>query len=179
MLLLLYTLGRHQTGRRMWLGAALLVCALWVAIPFSAEGAQADDLIWTLLYDALRAGASGFLLRGRARREARRGHPRGGGGRGPARPDRDPPPDRRVRARAPPRAPRRRAALDDLTPRELEVFKLLARGMSNAEIAEELVVSDTTVKTHVARILTKLSLRDRVEAVVAAYECGLVSPGRA
>src|SRR3954467_13199028 len=128
------------------------------------------------VYDALRAGASGFLLK-------------------------DVPPEQladgiRVVARGDallaPSITRRliqefaRAApaagpppgFDELSPREVEVFKLVARGLSNAEIAAELIASETTVKTHVARLLMKLGIRDRVQAVVLAYESGIAIPGR-
>jgi DNA-binding NarL/FixJ family response regulator len=129
------------------------------------------------VYEALRAGASGFLLK-------------------------DTPPEQLVAAihvvaegdallspsvtkrvisefvrGAGPKPEAQFPRLDELTARELEVLKLIARGLSNAEIAKELFVSETTVKTHVARILMKLSLRDRVQAVVLAYEAGVVSPG--
>jgi DNA-binding NarL/FixJ family response regulator len=127
------------------------------------------------IYEALRAGASGFLLK-------------------------DVPPEQLIAAirivaagdgliaptitkrliaqfarAAPPST--RPAALSELTPRELEVLMLIARGLSNAEIANQLVLSPATVKTHVKRVLAKLDLRDRVQAVVLAYETGLVAPG--
>jgi DNA-binding NarL/FixJ family response regulator len=128
------------------------------------------------VYEALRAGASGFLLK-------------------------DAPPEQLVNAihvvasgeallapsitkrvieeyaRRPPPRDGLPPELAELTAREIDVLRLLARGCSNAEIAQELFLGETTVKTHVARILQKLGLRDRVQAVVAAYESGLVQPG--
>jgi DNA-binding NarL/FixJ family response regulator len=98
------------------------------------------------VFDALRAGASGFLLK-------------------------DVTAERLFEAVRP-------SALTALTPRETEVLRLVAEGLSNTEIAARLVVTEETVKTHVSRILAKLGLRDRTQAVVVAYESGLVVPGR-
>ena len=129
------------------------------------------------VYDALQAGASGFLLKDVPKHQLIAGVRTVGAGDALL----SPTITRRLieeftAARAPGNPP---PALDELTPRELEVFGLLATGLSNAEIAERLVVGETTVKTHVTRILMKLGVRDRVQAVVLAYETGLITPGRA
>ena len=76
-----------------------------------------------------------------------------------------------------PEPARRPAGLDDLTPRELEVLALVARGWTNAELARDLVIAETTVKSHLANILLKLGARDRVQVVIAAYEGGVIEPG--
>jgi DNA-binding NarL/FixJ family response regulator len=130
-----------------------------------------------LVLGALRAGASGFLLKDAPPEdmvEAIRVVARGDALIAPS-------VTRRLLDRFASKLPdpnrTRHDALDGLTARELEVLGLVARGMSNAEIAEMLVVSETTVKTHVGRILSKLDLRDRVQAVVLAYETGIVQPG--
>jgi DNA-binding NarL/FixJ family response regulator len=129
------------------------------------------------VYEALRAGASGFLLKDVPADQLAAGVRVVASGEALLAPSIT----RRLIEEFAQAAPQPVAeappALDELTPRELEVFRLLARGLSNAEIAGELVVSDTTVKTHVARLLMKLGLRDRVQAVVLAYEAGVVSPG--
>ena len=148
-----------------------------------ADGASTKVVILTTfdldqyVYEALRAGASGFLLKDVPPEQLVAGiHTIASGEallapavtkrviqefvRRPPDSVRTPPPE-----------------LAELTARELEVLKLVARGLANAEIAKELFVSDTTVKTHVAHVLMKLKLRDRVQAVVFAYESGLVLPG--
>jgi RNA polymerase sigma factor (sigma-70 family) len=128
------------------------------------------------VYEALRAGASGFLLKDVPPEQLLAGvHV-------VARGDAllDPAITRSVieEFAAKPAVRRELAAkLDELTPREREVFSLVARGLSNAEIARELVVSEGTVKTHVAHVLLKLGLRDRVQSVIYAYESGAVQPG--
>jgi len=128
------------------------------------------------VYDALRAGASGFLLKSAPPREL------AGAIRTVAAGDALLAPEiTRAMIQDYVQRPRPGAAMPErlavLTPRELEVLTLVARGRSNSEIAGELFLSEPTVKTHVSRVLTKLQLRDRVHAVVLAYECGLVRPG--
>jgi DNA-binding NarL/FixJ family response regulator len=127
------------------------------------------------LYQALRAGASGFLLKNAPPEQLVEAVRAAAAGEGLLSTS----VTRRVieeLARRSPSTPPRSAALDELTSREVEVLQLMARGLSNAEIAEELVISPGTAKTHVSRILMKLGLRDRVQAVVLAYETGLARP---
>jgi DNA-binding NarL/FixJ family response regulator/class 3 adenylate cyclase len=129
------------------------------------------------VYDALRAGASGFLLKDVPPEQLVAGIRSVASGDALLAPSIT----RRVIeefvSRPPSSARALPAELEELTARELEVLKLVARGLSNAEIAKELFVSETTVKTHVAHVLMKLDLRDRVQAVVLAYESGLIQPG--
>ena len=127
------------------------------------------------VYEALRAGASGFLLKDTPPEQlidAIRIVARGDGLIAPAI-------TKRLIERFAESAPRSgpSPALDALTPREAEVLALVARGLSNREIADRLVLSQATVKTHIKHTLGKLGVRDRVQAVVMAYEEGLVSPG--
>jgi DNA-binding NarL/FixJ family response regulator len=128
------------------------------------------------VYEALRAGASGFLLKDVATEDlvaAVRTVARGDALLAPAI-------TRRLIEEflhRPPPGEIRSPTLSDLTDREIEVLSLIGRGLSNAEIATTLFVAETTVKTHVGQILRKLSLRDRVQAVVLAYETGLARPG--
>jgi DNA-binding NarL/FixJ family response regulator len=127
------------------------------------------------VYAAIRAGASGFLLKDVQPAElvdAIRVVAAGNSLFGPAATERL---VERFGQQRDPSAPTR--SLDDLTQREREILRLLATGLSNAELATALHLSETTVKTHVSAILRKLAVRDRVQAVIAAYDAGLVTPG--
>ena len=147
----------------------------------AADGARPRVLVLTTfdldeyVYEALSAGASGFLLKDVTAEtlfEAVRVVAAGDA-------LLDPAVTRRLIgefARLRPRLPARPELLEDLTKRETEVLRLVAEGLSNDEIAERLVVSKETVKTHVSRVLGKLRLRDRSQAVIVAYESGLVVP---
>ena len=129
------------------------------------------------VFEAFAAGASGFLLKDAPREQIITGIRAVGAGEALASPS----VTRRLIERfvdAPAVRAKLPRELDDLTPREREVLELVARGHSNAELAEHLHLSEKTVKTHVGRILMKLGLRDRVQAVVFAYEAGIVIPGR-
>jgi DNA-binding NarL/FixJ family response regulator len=122
------------------------------------------------VYEALRAGASGFVLKDDPAEQLLSAIRIVAGGEALL----SPAITKRVISqfsRIPQRAPQKE--LEDLTERELEVLRLIARGLSNAEIGQELYISDTTVKTHITHIFQKLDLRDRVQAVVLAYESGL------
>ncbi|MEU3301171.1 MULTISPECIES: response regulator transcription factor [unclassified Streptomyces] len=133
-----------------------------------------DDYV----YEALRAGASGFLLKDAPPADLISAVRIVAAGEALLAPS----VTRRLIAdlvdkRPAPRKDRAALRLNGLTPRETEVLELIARGLSNQEIAEHLVLAEQTVKTHIGRILAKLGLRDRAQAVIFAYESGLVTPG--
>ena len=127
-----------------------------------------------IVYDALRAGASGFLLKDAPEERlttAIRVVADGGSLFAPS-------VTRRLIEEFASRGHSSQVHVEGLTEREVEVLRLVARGLSNAEIGSELFISENTVKTHVARVLMKLGLRDRVQAVVLAYESGIAIPGK-
>ena len=130
------------------------------------------------VYEALRAGASGFLVKDTPPQDLVAAIRTVAAGEALLAPSVTRRLIERFVGMPAPRAPAPRAdALADLTPREADVLRLVARGLSNREIADALVVSTTTVKSHVARLLMKLDLHDRTQAVVLAYESGFVTPG--
>ena len=127
------------------------------------------------VFDALRAGASGFLLKDAAASQLAAGVRMVAAGDALLAPTITRRLIEEFAASLPAEPP---PGLDELTPRELEIFRLVAKGNSNADIAAELTIAETTVKTHVARVQMKLGLRDRIQAVVLAYETGIVTPSR-
>jgi DNA-binding NarL/FixJ family response regulator len=129
------------------------------------------------VYDALHAGASGFMLKDAPPEELAAAVRVVAGGDALLAPAVTRSVIEEFARRKPAPSPPAPEAVADLTPREREVLDLLARGLSNPEICERLVITEATAKTHVARILQKLDLRDRIQAVIYAYENGLVSPG--
>jgi DNA-binding NarL/FixJ family response regulator len=129
-----------------------------------------------LIYEAMKAGASGFLLKEVPPEQLVAGIRIVAAGEALLAPAIT----RRLIqqfVRRPHPSANRPEPLAELTDRELEVLRFVARGLSNAEIARELYLGEATIKTHITRMLSKLGLRDRVQAVVLAYECGLVQPG--
>lgn len=130
----------------------------------------------TYVYDALRAGASGFMLKDAPPEEITAAVRIVASGEALLAPAVTRAVIEEFVRQRPPAAPAP-PPVAELTPREREVLDLLARGLSNPEICEQLVISEATAKTHVARILQKLDLRDRVQTVIYAYESGLVTPG--
>ncbi|WP_035865926.1 response regulator [Cryptosporangium arvum] len=154
------------------LGAARRICAETPAKVIMLTTFDQDDYV----YDALAAGASGFLLKDLRRDDLVHAVRVVAGGEALLAPT----VTRRLIAeftRGRDRGTIAPSRLAVLTPREQETLTLLGRGLSNAEIAAELVVSEHTVKTHVSNVLAKLGLRDRIQAVIAAYETGLIVPG--
>jgi DNA-binding NarL/FixJ family response regulator len=124
------------------------------------------------VYEALRAGACGFLLKDVAANQLAAGVRMVAAGDALLAPSIT----RRLIEEFAVSRPQTPEQVKELTPREMEIFLLVAKGMSNAEIAAKLVIGETTVKTHVTRLLMKLGVRDRIQAVVLAYEAGLVRP---
>ena len=131
------------------------------------------------VFEALRAGASGFMLKDAPPEELLDAIRVVAGGSALLAPAVTGAVVAEFARRSPAGQAERAALLEELTEREREVLVLLTRGRSNAEIAAELIVGDATVKTHVAHVLMKLGVRDRVQAVIFAYEAGLVAPGHA
>jgi len=130
-----------------------------------------------LLSGALRAGAAGFLLKDSPAEDVVRGVTAVAAGQALLDPAVTGRVLERFRATSPDTAGEPPAAIEELTAREREVLELMGRGLSNGEIADTLVISEVTVKSHIGRIFTKLDLRDRAAAIVYAFDRGLVSPG--
>ena len=153
--------------------AARIVCAESACRVLMLTTFDLDDYV----YDALRAGASGFLLKDVRRDDLVNAVRVVAGGESLLAPTVTTRLIQEFTSRPGKPTAREAGALAVLTARERETLQLIARGLSNAEIAATLVVSEHTVKTHVSNLLTKLGLRDRVQAVIAAYESGLAVPG--
>jgi DNA-binding NarL/FixJ family response regulator len=157
-----------EATRRIVRGEAGACARVLILTTFGLDG---------YVYDALRAGASGFMLKDAPPEEIAAAVRIVANGDALLAPAITRAVIEEFARQQPTASPVTPPAVAELTPREREVLDLLARGLSNPEICKQLVISEATTKTHVARILQKLDLRDRVQAVIYAYETGLVAPG--